>query len=1061
MAIGAIVVAVVLVTAVVLMLPKPSEPKLDEPPSAPMNLVAVSGDRTISLSWQPPADIGTMPVKNYRVYRGTAPGILTLLRELDKTLAYTDGGLDNGRPYYYRVSAVNSVGEGTRSAEASATPGAAAGFPSEPRNFAAHPGNTQVTLTWDPPANTSGAPVTAYRLYRGNASGQETFFTETGGSTGYTCTGLVNGQTYYFQVGARNSAGEGPRSAEASATPAGGPSVPSAPRNLTYVPGASNVTLNWEPPAFDGGSMITGYSIYRGTASGALLLLAPIENLTTYADEGLLPGVTFYYQVSAKNALGLGPKTPELVAMPLSKPSAPLDLRATAGLGSVTLAWAPPAQNGGSPVLNYMVYRGTAAGEESFLVMLDAMTAHIDAGLINGTPYYYQVSASNAQGEGQRSSEATATPQSSFDTPSAPQNLNAAGGDGKVDLTWAPPANQGGAPVSKYRVYRDGAFLVEPGLVTAYSDTGLTNGQAYSYEVSASNSIGEGARSAAASATPATLPGAPQSLSAVPSNHNVSLSWQAPASDGGAPVLGYVIFRNGASLASTGVVPSYRDGTVTNGQAYTYKVAAHNRLGQGPFSEDAPATPDLKPIAFSLGASGADTGVDLGTDTAGNVYVAGYFTGTVDFEPGGGVLELTSAGETDIFVAKYDVDGNSLWAFRVGGTGADRPAAILVKAGGNFLLSGYFSLVADFDPGTGTASLASYGGTDAFAGNYGPDGSYFWAVSFGGPGSEAASDISEDAAGNAYITGGFEGTVDFDPGSATAPSTSAGSSDIFVSSLGPSGAYRWHFASGSVMEDAGTAIQAYTNGTLWVAGYFNGSTDFDPGTAANLTNSSGNRDVFLARYSASGGFLWAGAVGGPENETPAAGGLTLDSPGNVYLTGSFEGLCDFLPTNLSANVQSKGGSDAFIAEYDPTGEYRWAYGAGGTESDSGYRVAVDESGNIYWTGLFRGTQVDFDLTLDTKYLDAAGTGGASDIFLAKYQPGGLLVWAYNFGAAVSGDDKASAGLAICIDINGNVVMTGLFFGSVDFDPTAGTRTLTSNGGADIFIVRLDRNGNPA
>jgi len=1061
MAITAIVVAVVLVAAVVLMLPKPSEPKLDEPPSAPMNLAALSGDRTISLSWQPPADIGTMPVKNYRVYRGTAPGILTLLSELDKTLAYTDGGLDNGRPYYYRVSAINSVGEGARSAEATATPSAAAGFPSEPRNFAAHPGNTQVTLTWDPPANTSGAPVTAYRLYRGNASGQETFFTETGGSTGYTCTGLVNGQTYYFQVGARNSAGEGPRSAEASATPAGGPSVPSAPRNLTYVPGASNVTLNWEPPAFDGGSMITGYSVYRGTASGALLLLAPIENLTTYADEGLLPGVTFYYQVSAKNALGLGPKTPELVAMPLSKPSAPLDLRATAGLGSVTLAWAPPAQNGGSPVLNYMVYRGTAAGEESFLVMLDAMTAHIDAGLINGTPYYYQVSASNAQGEGPRSSEATATPQSSFDTPSAPQNLNAAGGDGKVDLTWAPPANQGGAPVSKYRVYRDGAFLVEPGLVTAYSDTGLTNGQAYSYEVSASNSIGEGARSAAASATPATLPGAPQSLSAVPSNHNVSLSWQAPASDGGAPVLGYVIFRNGASLASTGVVPSYRDGTVTNGQAYTYKVAAQNRVGQGPFSNDAPATPGLKPVAFSVGGAGADTAVDIGTDSSANIYVAGYFTGTVDSDPGTGVSELTSAGDTDIFVAKYDIDGNYVWAFQIGGTGADRPTAILVESGGDFLLAGYFSLVADFDPGTGTASLASFGGTDAFVARYGPDHFYVKAVSFGGPGAEAANDLARDSAGNIYVTGHFEGTVDFDPGTGTASSSSNASRDIFVSSLAPDGSYRWHFAFGSVQEDAGTAIQAYSNGNFFVAGYFNGSVDFDPGAALNLTNSSGFKDVFLARYSSSGAFLWAGALGGEGNDTVPPGGMSLDGPGNVYLTGSFEGLCDFLPTNISATVQSNGGSDAFIAEYDSTGGYRWAYGAGGAANDGGMRVAVDDSGNIYWTGYFRGTQVDFDLTPDTKYLDAAGTGGASDIFLAKYQPGGLVVWAYDFGAAVSGADKDTVGMAICIDVNGNVILTGRFFGSADFDPTAGTKTLSSNGDADIFVVRLDGDGKPA
>ena len=1055
-----VAVVVIVIMAGILMLPKPTEPRLDQPPSAPMNVQAAPGDQVVTLSWQPPADNGTSAVQKYRVYRGTGAGALSMIRELGTLLSYIDGGLTNGQAYSYRVSAVNSVGEGTRSTPVAATPGAAAGVPSEPRNLAARPGNTQVALTWDPPANTSGAPITAYRIFRGNASGSEAFFTETGSATGYTCTGLTNGQTYYFQVSARNLAGEGPRSAEASATPAGGPTVPSEPRNLTYVPGASNVTLNWEPPASDGGSMITGYSVYRGTAPGTLLLLAPIENLTTYIDAGLLPDVTFYYQVSARNALGNGARTPELSAMPLSKPTQPLGLSAVAGLGSVSLSWSPPARTGGSPILHYILYRGTAAGGESFLVMLDTVLAHVDSGLVNGTTYYYQVSASNAQGEGARSVEASATPQASFDKPSAPRDLVATGGDAKVDLSWSAPANEGGAPVSKYTVYRNGTLLVELGVVTLHTDAGLDNGGTYSYEVSASNSLGEGPRSLAAAATPAALPGAPTALSAVPSNHNVSLSWQAPASDGGAPVTGYAVFRDGAPLVSSGTETTYRDGTVTNGQTYTYKVAAQNRVGQGPFSNEATATPDLRPVAFSAGGTGTDAGADIGTDSLANIYVTGYFTGTVDFDPGSGVHELTSAGDTDIFVAKYDVDGNYLWAFRVGGNGADCARAIRVEGDGTVWIAGWFSLVADFDPGAGTAALASFGDTDSFAARYSSDGSYSWAAGWGGSGKDVALDISADSDGNSYITGHFEGTVDFDTGAGTAPSTSRGSFDAFVLSLGPGGAYRWHLTLGSVQTDSGMAIQAYANGTFWLSGYFNESVDFDAGPDTNLTNSSGYTDVFLARYNSSGGFLWAGAIGGPENETPAVGGLTFDGPGNVYLTGSFTGLCDFQPTNMSANVPSNGANDAFIAEYDPTGEYRWAYGAGGTGDDYGERVAVDDSGNIYWTGRFTGTQVDFDLTLDTKYLDAFGTGGASDIFLAKYMPGGILVWAYNFGAPVSGP-MLSSGWSICVDVNGNIVTTGQFYGSVDFDPTAGTKTLTSAGDADIFVVRLDEDGKPA
>jgi fibronectin type 3 domain-containing protein len=1058
--IAAVVVVVVLVVAGIMLMPRPTEPTVDQPPSPPMNLTAVAGDAVVELSWQAPAQQGTSAVKSYRVFRGTVSGVLTMIRELGAILSYSDMGLTNGQTYYYKVSAVNSVGEGARSTQASATPGSPADRPSEPKNLVARPGNTQVTLTWDAPANNSGGAITAYRIYRGNASGQETFFTETGASTGYTNTGLLNGRTYYYQVSAKNTAGEGPRSAESSATPAGGPSAPWEPLNLTYVPGASNVTLHWEPPAFDGGAQITGYSVYRGTVTGSLLLLAPIDNLTYNADEGLLPGVTFLYQVSARNALGNGPRTPELQAMPLSRPSAPLSLRATAGLGSVDLSWNPPALTGGSPVLNYMVYRGTAAGEETFLVMLDAVTAYHDPGLINGTTYYYQASCSNAQGESPRSPEANATPQASFETPSAPRDLTAADGDARVDLAWSPPANEGGAPVSKYTVYRDGAKLADLGVVTAYADTGLANGQARSYEVSASNSIGEGPKSAAASATPARVPDAPAALTAVPSNHNVSLGWQAPASDGGAPVTGYVIFRDGASFSSTGAVTSYRDGAVANGQTYAYKVAALNRKGQGPFSNDASAKPGLKTVAFPLGGPGFDVGADIGTDSLANIYVTGYFSGTVDFDPGTGTNELTSAGETDIFVAKYDVDGNLVWAFRVGGAGNDRTCAIQVEPGGAFRLAGQFSLAIDFDPGAGAAILSSFGDLDAFAAEYASDGSYIWAAAWGGPGLDSASDISADSSGNAYVTGSFQGTVDFDPGAGAAQSASAGGGDMFTLSLGPAGAYRWHFTAGSAQEDRGQGVQAYANGTFWLAGTFNGSVDLDPGAAVNLSNSSGYADIFLARYSSSGGFIWAGVIGGPENDTVYPRCIAFDGPGNVYLTGAFQGLCDFLPTNQTANVQSNGGTDAFIAEYDAAGEYRWAYGAGGAQDDYGYSVAVDASGGFYWTGHFRDTHVDFDLTADTYYLNSTGTGVSSSVFLARYMPGGLLDWAYSFDPQTQGS-YVTTGNGLCVDVNGNILMTGQFFSSMDLDPTSGTTTATSLGMVDIFVVRFGADGKPA
>jgi fibronectin type 3 domain-containing protein len=1057
----AIVVAVVVVlAAVALLAPRPSAPSLDIPPSAPQNLGAAPGDGTVTLTWQAPKDRGSSAIKNYRVYRGTMAGGESYLTELGNVLTTIDKGLTNGQTYYYKVTAVNSMGEGPRSTEAAATPGGALSAPSEPRNLQSRAGNAQVSLTWDMPASTGSSPVTNYRVFRGPAAGQEAFLVELGSSTGYTSTGLVNGQTYFFTVSAKNAAGEGPRAAPVNATPTSGATVPSAPLGLTATPGTGNISLNWQAPADDGGSQITGYSVYRSTVSGGEMLLVPLENVTGYIDSNLLAGYKFYYQVSARNARGEGPRCAEVGSQPLSKPGAPGNLRALAGLGNVSLAWDAPASDGGSPILSYIIYRGSSPGGETFLVISDSSTAFVDRTVINGTHYFYTVSATNAQGEGPQSAEANATPQSSFDTPSTPRNLSAVPGNGSVALSWDSPLSEGGAPVSAYNLYRNGSLLTVLGVVQAYTDQGLANGIAYSYEVSASNSIGEGSRSPPVSVTPAILPDAPTGLTAIPSNRNVTLGWQAPGWDGGAPVTGYVIFRNSALLANTGTGLAYRDSTVDNGVSYAYRVAAVNRVGQGPFTAEVSATPEEKPVTFAVGGAGNDGGVDIGTDSQDDVYVTGYFSGTVNFDPAGSA-SLASVGDTDIFVAKYDFEGKYIWAFGIGGAGPDLVHALQVEPSGAVVIAGSFSGTADFDPGGGVAILTSNGDVDGFVARYSADGNYIWARSFGGSSSDSANDLGLDSAGNLYVTGSFCGTVSFDPSGSGHVSVSNQSTDAFVLSFDGNGAYRWHFAFGSVEQDAGTAIAVYSNGTFFVAGYFNDSVDFDPGAAVNVTNSSGYLDIFLALYSGAGDYVWAGAMGGGGNDTPAVGGITLDGPGSVYLTGSFEGVADFLPTNISANIAGNGGTDAFVAEYGPFGEYKWAFAVGGPLDDGGSGLVVDGMGNIYLTGYFRGTAA-FDPTSVQPPITATGTGGAADVFLAKYSPGGLLTWVYGFGAAVSGTDKVSSGAAVCLDVGGNVLMTGSFYGGpVDFDPTAGTKILTSAGLADIFVARYDGDGKPA
>ncbi len=287
------------------------------PPTAPQNLGAVAGDAHVNLSWDPPAVVGDPPATGYRIYRGTAPGGETPLTTVGNVSAHTDVGLTNGLRYYYQVAAVTPILEGPRSSEVSATP---ITIPTEPRSLQATPADSEVTLTWQPPSSDGGAAITAHRIYRGTSPGALALLVGVGDVGTYRDTGLTNGATYYYQVSAVNAAGEGPRSAEVSATPA---TIPSAPQGLQAGAGDRRVALAWNPPASDGGSPVTGFRIYRGPASGSLSPIADVGPVLSYEDAGLTNGITYYYQVAAANAVGLGPRSLEVSVSPVPPDTTP------------------------------------------------------------------------------------------------------------------------------------------------------------------------------------------------------------------------------------------------------------------------------------------------------------------------------------------------------------------------------------------------------------------------------------------------------------------------------------------------------------------------------------------------------------------------------------------------------------------------------------------------------------------------------------------------------------------------------------------------------------------
>ena len=345
--------------------------------------------------------------------------------------------MTNGTTYYFWL--IEDQFPHVVSNMASATPVAK---PGPPTGLTPKPGNSQVTLSWTAPASDGGSRVTSYNVFEGTTadlSGSAPVTTVTG--TTVTLPALINGTTYYFWVTAVNGIGEGPPSNEVSAVPL---TVPGAPTGLTPIAGNGQVTLSWAAPASDGGSRVSSYNVFEGTTAD-LSGSAPVTNVTgtTVTLPSLINGTTYFFEVAAVNAAGQGPLSTEIQAVPVTVPEAPTGLTATRGNTQVVLSWTAPASDGGSQVTGYELYVGTTAdlSGNAPVARVTGTTVTV-TNLINGTRYYFWVTAVNRVGEGRPSNEVSAVP---LTVPEAPTGLTATPGDSRVTLSWAAPTSGGAA----------------------------------------------------------------------------------------------------------------------------------------------------------------------------------------------------------------------------------------------------------------------------------------------------------------------------------------------------------------------------------------------------------------------------------------------------------------------------------------------------------------------------------------------------------------------------------------------------------------------------------------
>lgn len=444
---------------------------------------------------------------------------------------------------------------------------------------------------------------------------------------------------------------------------------------------------------------------------------------------------------------------------------------------------------------------------------------------------------------------------------------------------------------------------------------------------------------------------------------------------------------------------------------------------------------DVTPIRFALGADGATR------------YVVGEFSGTADFDPTDGSYELTSAGGKDIFLARFDANGDVVWVHGMGSTGDDAAYGIAVDGLGDIYIVGGFRGTVDFDPGSGTSSLVSPSptGIDGFVLKMTSSGSFIWANNFGT--TAVAYTIAVDQ-GSAYVVGAFGSTGDFDFTTNTFSITSNGQLDAFVVKFDAiTRALSWARKVGGTGNDEAKGIDVGPSGDLFVVGNFSGTADLDPGSGDSTRVSNGARDVFVWSSDSTGAFNWSTTFGGALDDD--ARSVRVGANGQLHVGGVFKSQVDFDPGPLEMTVTSDGFWDSgYLLTLGAAGVFRWVRTVTTAGDDGIYGIDVDAFGNVYAAGYVDG-QADLD-----PQPNVGEISGSGEALVWKMSSSGGFVWSRQIGGTAF-----NAGIPLLIDRGRSRVLVGGYFkGVADVDPTDVLLEVESLGGREGFLYEFDFEG---
>jgi hypothetical protein len=403
-------------------------------------------------------------------------------------------------------------------------------------------------------------------------------------------------------------------------------------------------------------------------------------------------------------------------------------------------------------------------------------------------------------------------------------------------------------------------------------------------------------------------------------------------------------------------------------------------------------------------------------DHEGNLIIAGPFLSTVDF--GGG--PLVSAGGNDIYIAKFDANGNHLWSYRYGGASSDFVAGLAVDESGDIYITGHF--YASLDLGGGT--LTSAGSSDIFMAKYDPSGAYVWSYRYGGTSGDSATEIAVDPTGAVFISGSFDVPLNLG-GDTLVP---VGDLAFFVAKFDASGVHIWSKSHGSTYDSyfvTGSTVDA--SGNAYIAGWWEEQVNSPLGVAGTTAFYAGGK--FLYKYDPSGTLLWSEGFRQSQSDVDVA----VDTSGDVWLAGGIWGTADFGGGELT----SAGEQDVFIARFDSDGNHIWSDHYGDANYDQARGICIDDAGNVMVAGYFENS-IDFGGGVLT-------SAGDMDVFVARFDPTVTHEWSQRFGGG-----QAQIALHVDADHSGNAYIAGYFEGAIDF----GDGLLTSVSDNDVFVAKL-------